>query len=498
MKRFNTKTIIHIMGILLLFNGSAMGVVTMVSYFFNDGALRGLLLSTIITLATSLTFLLTTKSYPKVIRKREGYIVVVLGWLIMVVFGTLPYLLTTAIADITNAFFETMSGFTTTGATILNDIEGLPKSIILWRSITHWMGGMGIIVLAIAILPLLGIGGVQLFTAEAPGLGGDKLHPRISDTAKRLWLIYVGLTLLESLLLLLAGMSLFDAVNHAMSTMASGGFSTKNASLAHWNSNPFIQYIIILFMFLAGTNFVLIYFCLKGKFKNLFFDNEFRWYFTFVVSFALICSITLFFSVDLPQITGNHPQVFGKFESSIRHSIFQVVAVITTTGFVTSDFTAWTPFITMLFFGIMFLGGSSGSTSGGMKVLRHLIMIKNGFLEFKRVLHPNAILSLRFNNVTLEDSVVYKVLAFFILYMITFIIGAGVLSLFGLDFISAIGGSVSSLSNVGPALGSIGPSHNFFELPIGAKWWCSFLMIVGRLELFTILILFTPSFWRDH
>ena len=498
MKVYNFSTIFHMLGLLLLFNATAMYICSLLSASADDGAMNGLLYSAFITTGVALVALVTTRNRKREIRKRDGYLTVVLGWLSMVLFGTLPYLLTGALESYSDALFETMSGFTATGATIIQDIEALPKSIILWRSLTHWLGGMGIIVLAVAILPLLGIGGVQLFSAEATGLGGDKLHPRISDTAKRLWYIYVGFTALEAILLSLAGMTVFDAVNHSMSTMASGGFSTKNESLAYWNHRPVIQYIVTLFMFLAGTNFVLIYFGLKGKLQRIWQDNEFRWYIGFVTFFTLITFIGIYTNVNLQSTAVDHPQVFGEFESSFRHALFQVVAIITTTGFVTADFTGWIPFLTMLFFGLFFLGGSSGSTSGGVKVIRHLVMIKNAILEFRRALHPNAIVSLHLNHVTIQQSLVYRILGFFILYMLLFIIGAVVLSFFGLDFLSSIGASAASLGNVGPSLGDFGPVSTYASMPTGGKIWCSFLMLVGRLELFTALILFTPYFWRDH
>ena len=497
MSKLNKKLIFHITGLLLMFNGLAMSLATITSYILKDGVFTEMLFSTILVIFSGWILMLFSKENSRKINKRDAYFIVVIGWLTMVCSGTIPYIVTDSIETFSNIFFETMSGYTTTGSTVINDIEALPKSIIFWRSITHWLGGMGIIVLAIAILPLLGIGGMQLFSAEAPGLTGDKIHPRISDTAKRLWLIYVGLTFLETLLLKLAGMSFFDAINNSMSNIASGGFSTKNESIGFWNDNPLVQYIIIFFMFLAGTNFVLIYFGLLGKFKKIINDTEFKWYLSFIGVFVLITTLSLFFSVDLNSTTVNHPEIYGKFESSFRHSLFQVVAIVTTTGFVTGDFVSWTPFLTMLFFGIMFMGGSSGSTSGGVKVLRHLILIKNGLLEFKRSLHPNAIFPLRHNNHVVEKPIIIHVLAFFILYLILFIIGAGVLSLLGLDFESSIGGAASSLGNVGPALGTLGPTNTFDSLPSIGKFWCAFLMLVGRLELFTVLIFFTPNFWKS-
>ncbi len=497
MSKLNRKLIFHILGLLLMFNGFAMLISAFVSYLTDDGVLNEMTIVSLLVIFFGWLLMTVSKKNERKLNKRDAYFVVVLGWLVMIFSGTLPYIATESISSFSNIFFETMSGYTTTGSTVINDINTLPKSIIFWRSMTHWLGGMGIIVLAIAILPLLGIGGMQLFSAEAPGLTGDKIHPRISDTAKRLWLIYVGLTILETILLTFAGMSLFDAINNSMSNIASGGFSSKNESIGFWNDNPLIQYIIIFFMFLAGTNFVLIYFGLTGKFKKIFQDTEFKWYVSFICAFVFISTLILFFKVNLTSTEVYHPEVLGKFESSFRHSLFQVVAIVTTTGFVTGDFISWTPFLTMLFFGIMFLGGSSGSTSGGVKVLRHLILIKNGFLEFKRSLHPNAIFPLRHNNDVVEKPIIIHVLAFFILYLILFIIGAGVLSALGLDFVSAIGGAASSLGNVGPALGTLGPISTFDSLPEIGKYWCAFLMLVGRLELFTVLIFFTPYFWKS-
>ena len=469
-----------------------------VSLLTSDGVVNEITSSAIIIISIGLILMLSNKNNIRQINKKDGYLIVTVGWLTMIFSGMLPYYMTDSISSFSNLIFESMSGYTATGSTIINDVESLPKSVIFWRSMTHWLGGMGIIVLAIAILPLLGIGGMQLFSAEAPGSGisGDKIHPRISATAKRLWYIYVGLTFSETIALNLAGMSIFDAINHSMSNIATGGFSTKNNSLAYWNSIPQIQYIIIFFMILAGTNYLLIYSAFIGKFKKLFNNTEFIWYLSFIAVFVLVTTLVLFFNVDLGDTEFDHPEIYGKFESSFRHAFFQIVAVITTTGFVTGDFAGWTPFLTMLFFGLMFIGASSGSTSGGIKISRHLILIKNGFLEFKKALHPNAVLPLRYNHSVVKKAVIVNILAFFMLYLILFIIGAGVLSTQGLDFSSAVGGSAASLGNVGPAIGSLGPSLTYEGLSGFAKIWCSFLMLVGRLELFTFLIIFTPYFWR--
>ena len=491
----NSKIIIHIMGLLLLCNGFFMLLATLVSGIYKDGVTVDIALAAIVTMLVGVFSMFYTRGHKKEVKRKEGYLIVTLGWLVMSISGVLPYVFSGAIPDITNAFFETISGYTTTGASILDDIESLPKGILFWRSLTHWIGGMGIIVLAIAILPLLGIGGMQLFAAEAPGPSADKLHPRITDTAKRLWLIYVGYTVAETLLLQLAGMSFFDAINHSLATLSTGGFSTKNASMAYWNNQPLIQYIVIFFMFLAGSNFVLSYFAFKGKIQKIIKDEEFKFYIGFIVVFTIIAALVIYFKADV-AVSDYHPMVIGVEESSFRHSLFQVVAVITTTGFVTADFTSWTPFLTIFFFGLMFLGGSAGSTAGGIKVVRHLLIIKNGLLEFKRTLHINAIIPTRYNNKTVEGHIVYNIIAFFVLYMLLFIIGALGLGLLGLDFMSAIGGAASSLGNVGPALGSLSPLNNFNSLPDLGKWWCGFLMLSGRLELFTVLILFTPYFWR--
>lgn len=497
-RKLNYKIIFHLMGLLLTVNGAFILIAALVSYLYKDGVTLEMLLAGLVGSSIGVLVMLVTKKHKKEINKREGYVIVTFGWIFMSLVGTLPYIFTGAIPSFTNAFFETMSGYTTTGASILNDIEIIPKGVLFWRSTTHWIGGMGIIVLAIAILPLLGIGGMQLFAAEAPGPSGDKLHPRITDTAKRLWLIYVGYTIAETVLLKLAGMDFFDAINHSLSTLSTGGFSTKNASMAYWNDQPVIQYIVIFFMFLAGTNFVLSYFAFKGKFSKIFRDDEFKTYSLMIIGFTIVVALLIYFQADVSKSSIAHPFVWGPFESAIRHSLFQVLAIITTTGFVSADYTLWTPFLTIFFLGLMFLGGSAGSTAGGIKVMRHLIMIKNGILEFRRTLHPNAILPVRYNNKAIPQPIVYNILGFFILYMLSFIIGTLVFSWIGLDFKTALGGAASTLGNVGPALGDLGPVNNYGNLPNSAKWWSAFLMLIGRLELFTVLILLTPFFWRNR
>ena len=346
--KINYQIIFYFFGILLMFNGGFMFVASILSYFYNDGVTDSLIVSGIIVLSLGAFCTIYNKGFDKNLNKREGYIVVIFGWIVMILSGSLPYVLTGTIDGFTNIIFETTSGYTTTGATILDSVESLPKGIVFWRSITHWIGGMGIIVLAIAILPLLGIGGMQLFSAEAPGPSADKLHPRITDTAKRLWLIYFSFTLIETLLLSVFGMSFFDAINHSMSNIASGGFSTKDSSLAFWNSQPIIQYIVIIFMFIAGTNFVLLYYIFKGKFKKIKLDEEFNLYFKFILFFSLIVALIVFFNSTF--LVSEDISLFSRIEGVIRHSLFQVVSIVTTTGFVTADYTAWTPFLLLVFF----------------------------------------------------------------------------------------------------------------------------------------------------
>ncbi len=476
-----------------------MLLATPFSWYHQEKAVWGILTAGLATISIGFIMWFTNRNAPKNLHKKEGYIIVTFGWLILTLTGTLPYLFTGAIPNFTDAIFETMSGYTTTGASILNDIEVIPKGVLFWRSATHWIGGMGIIVLTIAILPLLGIGGMQLFMAEAPGPSADKMHPRITETAKRLWLIYFTLTMAEFLLLKIAGMTWFDAINHAMATLSTGGFSTKNASVAYWNGMPLVQYIITLFMFIAGTNFILTYFAFKGKFKKILRNEEYKWY--FLGTLGMVITITLLivnFQDPNLQTSVNHPMPWGEIESAFRHASFQVIAVLTTTGFVSADYTMWNSFALMIIFSLFFIGGSAGSTSGGVKIVRHIIMIKSSVLELKKLLHPSAIIPVRYGGKAVHQNIVFNILSFFVLYMLIFILSTILLTFLGLDFMSALGAVASSLGNIGPALGSLSPVDNYAHLSDAAKWFCSFLMLIGRLELFTVLILLTPYFWKKN
>lgn len=497
MSNLNLTLIYRFLGITAIINGLFMWLAIPFSLYHKEDAVTGILVAGIITISVGLLLFFLNKPTSKKLQKKEGYLIVTLGWLVLSFTGMLPYLFTGSISSVTNAFFETISGYSTTGSSILTNIESVPKGILFWRSSTHWIGGMGIIVLTIAILPLLGIGGMQLFMAEAPGPSADKLHPRITDTAKHLWYIYVGLTFSQFFLLKIAGMTWFEAINHAMATVSTGGFSTKNSSVAYWNGNPAVQYIIISFMFLAGTNFVLTYFALKGKIKKVFESEEFRYYFFGILGITTLVASLVIFNQDPSLKTSiEHPKVLGTVESAFRHSLFSVISVVTTTGFVTADFTMWNSFATGIFFALFFVGGSAGSTSGGVKIVRHIILLKNSFLEFKKSLHPNAIIPVRYDGKAVNQNIVFNILSFFILYMFIFVIGTVIMTMLGLDFQSALGATASSLGNIGPAIGSVSPVDNFAHLSVGAKWFCSFLMLIGRLELFTVLILLTPFFWR--
>lgn len=454
---------------------------------YQSGDAWAILGASAITMTAGAIIWALSRKMDKKVGKREGYLIVALGWCTISLFSSLPYLLSGVCPDLTNALFESVSGLTTTGASVLNDIESTPRGVLFWRSLTQWLGGMGIIVLTVAIFPLLGIGGVELFVAEAPGPTSDKIHPRIKEVAKRLWYIYLGLTALLILILSLVGMTFYDAVNHGLTTMATGGFSTKNASVAYFEA-PHIQYIILFFMFLAGVNYTVIYYGLSGNFKKVWRSDEFKTYLFLVLGLIGLVSLLVY------RIEG------GSYEQAFRDSAFQIVSVITTTGFVSADYTAWTPALTLLFFILLFVGASAGSTSGGIKIIRHLVFFKNSFLEFKRLLHPKALIRIKIDRQLVAPRILTHILVFLLVYMMVFVIGSIIMAIILLDFeqplLSAIGSVATALGNVGPAIGDLGPTDNFADVPAFGKWILVFIMLLGRLELFTILILCTPYFWK--
>ncbi len=480
----NSKIIFRALGFLLLVEGAAMFLTSLISVLYNEHDFAAFLISSGINIVIGLALVYFSRDARHDIGRREGYVIVTSVWVVFSIFGSLPYVISGAIPNFTNAFFETISGFSTTGSTIIADIESMPHGVLFWRSMTQWLGGMGIIVLSLAILPVFGIGGMQLFMAEVPGPTPDRISPRIRQTAKALWGIYLMFTLSEIILLWIAGMGLFDAVCHSFATMSTGGFSTKQASVAYWSS-PAIQYIVVLFMFLAGTNFALAYMAINGKFKTAIKDEEFKYYGLFILVFTLVIFAGL-------QITGG-----SGIEQTFRDSLFQVVTVITTTGFITSDYLTWAPMLTIVLFGLFFFGASAGSTSGSIKIMRIVLLMKNSYHELRRIVHPNAVIPVKFNNQIVEPKIITNVLAFFVLYVVIFGISTAIFSFMEPDLNSAMGAVATSLGNIGPGLGNVGPVENFLHITPGGKWFLSFLMLLGRLELFTVLVLFTPSFWKE-
>lgn len=496
---FHWKSILNVLGLLTAISGFAILLALPFSFYYDyplspdefpihHGTPMAILYSGLISMLLGAgVWGLTYKHIrEQEVRKRDGYVIVTLGWLVMSLVGAIPYVASGAIPSFTDAFFETMSGFTTTGATILADqIEALPMGLHFWRAMTHWIGGMGIIVLTIAVLPLLGIGGMQLFAAEVPGPTPDKLTPRVKETAKRLWLVYFGLTILETVLLMLDEMSFFDALCHSMATLSTGGFSTQQASMGAFGA--YSQYVVIIFMFLAGVNFSLTYFALKGKTLQLWKNEEFRVYLFAVLILTSIVTSVVFLRGEI------------SFENSFRNAAFQVVSIMTTTGFGTADFTAWGPFLLILFFVLMFTGACAGSTSGGIKMVRSIVVLKNSYLELKRQIHPKAILPVRFNGKGVQPEIVSKMTVFFVIFITIYVLGCFVMSTMIDDFDTILGSVAATLGNIGPGLGAVGPgdTQNFAVIPDAGKWFLSFLMLLGRLELFTVLMLFSPFFWKE-
>ena len=486
-KAFNWGQVFRILGVLLLTEALLMSLSAIVAYIYGENDLIAIIESSVITALAGIAGILIGGKTTKHFGTREGYLVVGLVWIVFSIFGMLPFKLSHYIPSTTDAFFETMSGFTTTGATILKDIELLPHGLLFWRSMMQWMGGMGIVVLSLAILPMFGAG-MQLFAAEVPGITYDKLQPRITDTARRLWELYSILTAICAILLYVGGMDAFDAICHSLTTLASGGYSTKNASIAYWSS-PMIQYIIIIFMIISGTNFSLLYGAIvRRQGKRLIRDEEFRTYVLCIIMVAL----TIFVGLMATRTIEN----FGDAEKSFRDAIFQTIATITTTGFSSSDYMTWHPILWFIILLIIPLGASAGSTSGGVKIIRIHIIFKNIYYEFKRVMHPKAIRPVRMNKRIISENTLSNIYVFISIFIITLIVSTIILMATGLSTSEAFGCSIASIANVGPALGDFGPAGTYAALPDLAKWYLSILMLIGRLELFTILILFLPAFWK--
>ncbi|WP_300693853.1 TrkH family potassium uptake protein [uncultured Bacteroides sp.] len=478
----NFKTVIRIIGILLLLETIMLLVCAGVSLYYQDEDLIDFCISAGITAGTGILMALWGKNGKRQLTRRDGYVLVSFTWIAFSILGTFPFYISGYIPSITNAFFETMSGFSSTGATILDDIEALPHGLLFWRSMMQWIGGLGIIMLTIAVLPIFGVNGLQVFAAEASGPTHDKVHPRIGVTAKWIWSIYAGITGILVVLLMLGGMDWFDSVCHAFTAISTGGFSTKQASIAYYNS-PYIEYVLSVFMFISGINFMLLLLFFNRKFKKAIHDAELKWYFWSVVLFTAAIAVILYYT-----------QPMG-VEEAFRQSLFQVISLHTSTGFATNDYMLWPAVTWGLLTIIMLMGACAGSTTGGLKCIRMIILAKIARNEFKHILHPNAILPVRLNKQVVPPSVQSTVLAFCFIYAAISIVSVLIMMSLGIDFLESVGCVVSSISNTGPGLGDTGPAFSWNALPDLAKWLMSFLMLLGRLELFTVLLLFTPEFW---
>lgn len=484
--------ITNILSILVIMLGVALLFPTLIAWGYGEPDLAAFLFSAVGCILIGVPLWFFTRRFKRITIK-DGFASVTFAWILTALVSALPFYFSGLIPTFTDAFFEAMSGVTTTGATIIgnpitlphlsNGIESLPHATLFWRSFIQWIGGMGIVVFYIAILPLLGIGGVQLFKAEVPGPVPDKIRPRVRETAKILWMVYVGISLAEVIMLLFAGMSLFDAVCHTFTTMPTGGFSTKNASIGHFG-NSSIHFIIIFFMFLAGVNFSLHFRALSGNLKSYFRDREFLYYISIILAVTAVVFISV--SMDHGRWTG----------TNLRDSMFQTVSIITTTGYGTADYELWSYFVQFLLLTLMFVGAMGGSTGGGMKVVRIIMIIKYIFMETRRMLHARAIIPVRLGKRFISEDVIKNTLGFFLFYVMIFGATSVILTALGLDILTAISAAASALGNIGPALGDFGPTNNYALLhPLG-KWLLTFCMLLGRLEIFTVMVIFSSTFWR--
>ena len=477
--------IYRIMGFLLLIETAMLMCCGGVSLFYKEDDLNSFLLSSAITAFVGVIMLAIGRGAEKSLNRRDGYVIVSVAWIAFSFFGMLPYYIGGYIPSVTDAFFETMSGFSSTGATIMNNIESMPHGILFWRAMTQWIGGLGIVFFTIAVLPIFGMGGIQVFAAEASGPTHDKVHPRIGVTAKWIWGIYAGMTGTLIILLVFGGMGLFDSICHAFTTTSTGGFSTKQTSIEYYHS-PYIDYVISVFMFLSGVNFTLLLLMFNGKIKKFIHDAELKFYFMSVAFFTVFIAVWLYQTRSMGA------------EEAFRKSRLPVITLQTSTGFATADYMLWPSILWGCLLIVMIMGACAGSTTGGIKCIRMVILFKVAKNEFKHILHPNAVLPVRVNKQVISPSIQSTVLAFTFLYAIIAIISILVMMGFGVGFLESIGTVISSIGNMGPGLGTCGPAFSWSELPDTAKWLLSFLMLLGRLELFTVLLLFSSDFWKRN
>ena len=480
----NVKLVSYILGVLVLIEAAMFLLCTGVSLIYGESDYIYFVYTFLINAGLGSLFLWYGKGAEHKIHERDGYLIVTLTWLLFTSLGMLPFYISGHIPSITDAYFETVSGFTTTGASIIEDLESLSHGMLFWRSLTNWIGGLGIVIFTIAFFPLFTGCTQQLFISESTGVTHDKIKPRANVVARYIWYIYIVITAVLTCLLVFGGMSWFDAVCHAFATTATGGFSTKQASVAYWDS-AYIEYVIAIFMILSGVNFTLYYFIVKGRVKAFFKDEELHWFLKSIGTLTLLITVSLIFFNDYDV------------EKAFRKALFQVATCHTSCGFATDDYNLWAPFTWMLLLFAMFSGGCTGSTSGGVKNLRLLIIKKNISNHFRHIIHPRAVLPLHVNHRAVSGDISSNVFVFTLMYLICIFVGWILLMFFGVGMAESLGTVVSSIGNVGPGLGAYGPAYTWFSLPAPAKWVLCALMVLGRLEIFGILLVFHRGLWKD-
>ena len=479
----NTALILRTLGLVLLCEAGAMLPSLGIALFLGEADYMAFVISIFVIAIIGLA-LARTRIASSEVGYREGFIIATAGWLFLALFGALPFIISGTIPGIIDATFETMSGFTTTGASILTDVEILSQSILFWRSITHWLGGMGIIVLTLALIPSLKIAGMKLFRAEVPGPSKSKVLPRVAQTSRELYKLYLIITAAEILALKIAGLSWFDSFIQTFGTVATGGFSNKNASVAAFN-NPSVEYIIIFFMFLCGMNFALHFHALRGNFRPLWKDPETRMYTLVTLAAVVLICINLTTAQGL------------RIEEAFRQSAFQSVSILTTTGFATADYNKWPAFSQGVLLILMFIGGCAGSTAGGIKNVRYLILFKNASREITKMIHPKAVIPIRLGRDIVQEELVESVVSFFFLYLAILLVSTLLLTAMGIDLISAISAVAATLGNIGPGFGMVGPATNYAAVPAAGKLILTLCMLVGRLEIYTVLVVFSARLWRS-
>lgn len=480
----NYKIILKYIGLLVIILGLLQIFPLLWALYYNEPEASSFLYSIIISIFSGLFLFLLFKNASNEMYRREAFATVGFSWIFAGIIGAIPYMLTKVLPNFFDAFFESISGFTTTGSTVLTDIESVSNSLLFWRSMTHWLGGMGIIVLFVALFPFLGVGGRHLLNNETPGPVKSGIKYKTVETARYLWYIYIGLSLVLILLLYLGDMNLFESICHSFGTMATGGFSTYNKSIGHYNS-LYIETVITIFMFFAGINFALYYGLFRGEYKPFLKNTEFKTYFSIIIVSTVAITLLLSFYDYYPSL-----------RESFRYAAFQVVAIITTTGYGTADFNIWHPFCKILLLCLMFVGGCAGSTGGGMKIIRIIVIFKFSYLQIKRAFNPHTVYTLKIENNEFPQNTMYQIIGFFIIAILIFIAGTMFVALHNIDIVTSASSVAATLWNIGPGLERVGSIENFYFLPNSLKFVLSIFMVIGRLELFTILILLFPSFWK--